>query len=62
MPFQMWEDGKCGHCNNVAGDVKDENNLPYRLQCPTCYRDGCETCMPAGRGCECPECEEGDND
>ncbi len=25
--------------------------------CPTCGREGCEECLPSGRGCECPECE-----
>jgi hypothetical protein len=27
--------------------------------CPQCEREGCPECMPAGRGCMCPECEEG---
>lgn len=52
--FQEWEDHKCGHCGFL--DKSDE--IAYRLQCPECYRDGCEDCMPMGRGCICPECEE----
>lgn len=58
MPFQMWTDGVCGHCGQKAGTPGDEDDLPYRLQCPECYRDGCEACMPNGRGCICPECED----
>ncbi len=27
------------------------------LTCPTCAREGCSECMPAGRGCTCPQCE-----
>jgi hypothetical protein len=28
------------------------------LVCPECGRQGCFECMPAGRSCICPECEE----
>jgi hypothetical protein len=28
------------------------------LRCPECDREGCGECMPGGRGCICPECEE----
>lgn len=29
--------------------------------CPHCERIGCDYCMPSGRGCACPECDdEGD--
>ncbi len=58
MPFEMWIDNVCGHCEQTCGSIEDEDDLPYRLRCPTCYRDGCEMCMPLGRGCECPDCEE----
>ncbi len=34
----------------------------YALECPTCHRQGCKDCMPSGRGCKCPECEEGNDD
>lgn len=54
----VWEDRKCDYCGYV--DTTDEP--AYRLQCPSCDREGCEECMPAGRGCVCPECENGDND
>lgn len=32
------------------------------LVCPGCGRDGCPQCMPDGRGCLCPACEEGRDD
>lgn len=34
------------------------------LVCPWCGREGCcdsdGGCMPGGRGCMCPECEDGE--
>lgn len=57
MPFAMWKEERCGFCGKEAGKLADPDNLPYRLVCPICLRDGCEECMPMGRGCECPECE-----
>jgi hypothetical protein len=30
----------------------------FIFECPECARNGCPECMPAGRGCVCPECEE----
>lgn len=50
--FPVWEDGMCGHCGFV-----DKEDPPYRLSCPECFEDGCDECMPAGRGCACPRCE-----
>lgn len=47
----------CGFC----GDLVKKCDL---LICPTCEREGCCTeteqggCMPCGRHCMCPECEE----
>lgn len=32
------------------------------LSCPWCLREGCNNCMPAGRGCLCPNCENTDED
>jgi hypothetical protein len=29
------------------------------LVCPSCNLEGCDECMPAGKGCKCLECEEG---
>lgn len=43
----------CPHCDNNGDHEK-----AYVLQCPGCGRDGCPECIPAGRGCVCPECEE----
>lgn len=55
--FPVWEGGKCGHCGHQA-DMDGDEPFSYRLNCPECYRDGCEECMPFGRGCRCPECED----
>lgn len=51
--YPVWEDGVCDNCG-----YRDSGDDFYRLTCPTCGREGCFECMPAGRGCECPECEE----
>ena len=60
MPFVMWEDGVCGYCGykETEKDPDDGILLAYHLVCPRCYRDGCEECMPLGRGCICPDCED----
>ena len=52
--FKEW-DGKCGYCGKFNDSEEDPH---YILECPSCGRDGCGQCMPAGRGCDCPECEE----
>jgi hypothetical protein len=44
---------RCPHCNVI----NDPPELHFRLVCPGCERIGCPQCMPAGRGCDCPECE-----
>jgi hypothetical protein len=56
---------RCPHCKaKLEGDPEaqpgdyPEDFGDYKLQCPECYREGCETCMPLGRGCVCPECED----
>jgi len=51
--FPIWSDAKCGYCGHDASKDKKDPYL-YRLECPECYRDGCNECMPSGRGCECP--------
>ena len=55
--FRVYADDEtCPYC----GATKPDDDEPwYALECPTCLRDGCHECMPMGRGCECPECEEG---
>lgn len=27
-------------------------------ECPGCDRPGCDYCMPLGKDCPCPECED----
>jgi hypothetical protein len=48
----------CDYCGRE--NVKPQD----RLECSKCNRPGCCTeeggCMPAGRNCTCPECEEDD--
>jgi hypothetical protein len=50
----------CPHC----GEPSDEGDfgsiaLHGRPTCPSCGREGCGHCMPAGRGVCCPGCEQG---
>ena len=52
--FPTWPTLVC----SVCGHEEKKEEFLYRLRCPTCSRDGCPECMPAGRGCECPECED----
>lgn len=52
----------CGEKQDSYAEARSDG-LPddfggFRLECPECYRPGCEQCMPAGRGCICPDCEE----
>lgn len=47
----------CPHCGGAIHESRDI------LTCPRCGRRGCcpedgSGCMPGGRGCICPECEE----
>ena len=48
--FKVWET-RCGYCHVKSEDM-------YVLTCHDCQREGCPECMPAGRGCICPQCEE----
>lgn len=45
---------ECSHCGELCSPVPDG----HVLNCPKCLRNGCDACMPAGRGCLCPECED----
>jgi hypothetical protein len=45
----------CDHCK--ANCVMEDGKV-YRYTCPECRRPGCDSCMPAGHDCLCPECEE----
>ena len=65
--FPVYEDGEaCAGCGVIQRQTKEEkkNKEPagYYLECPRCYKPGCEECMPAGRGCACPDCEAKDDD
>lgn len=44
----------CPYCGQGRTPLPDGSYL----ECPECKREGCDACMPAGRGCACPECEE----
>ena len=56
--YPIWLDAKCEECGYDASDDPDGETYLYKLKCPICERDGCDICMPAGRGCPCPDCEE----
>jgi hypothetical protein len=61
--YPIYEDGEeCPGCGAVQhqteADKANGDPAGYALTCPECYRDGCEQCMPCGRGVKCPECEE----
>ena len=54
MPFDVWEEDKCGGCGHV-----DKSGEPhYRLECTDmdCEYKGCHECMPLGRGSRCDDC------
>jgi len=63
--IETWEDPQCGHCGEDVGCMDFEGEglteMPL-LICPICGREGCPECMPAGHGCPCPDCDEGDDD
>jgi hypothetical protein len=58
IPIDRWKSVMSAEvacpCPNCGCDCTGDE-----LVCPECGRDGCSECMPAGRGCVCPECEEG---
>lgn len=63
MPKDYPADEGCAHCGISHEEAKRQGyiegeELLSHLTCPECYRDGCDVCMPMGRGCMCPECEE----
>lgn len=53
--FPRWWQGSCQTCEHTP---EDEGENPFILKCPGCSRLGCHNCMPMGRGCICPECED----
>jgi len=55
--FPIWPDAKCGACGHDASNDPNGECYLYRLECPECCKEGCDECMPAGRGCACPDCE-----
>jgi DNA-directed RNA polymerase II subunit RPB2 len=50
-----------GECKHDASKDPHDPYL-YKLECPSCGKEGCDECMPAGRGCPCPECEDSSHD
>jgi hypothetical protein len=52
-------DRSCSHCGAKL-DAEDLELIARHgpVTCPRCDRDGCNECMPFGRGVICPECEE----
>jgi len=65
--YPVYEDGeRCAGCGAVQLQTQEDKDAGapagYYLECPRCYRPGCEECMPAGRGCLCPVCEDGGDD
>jgi len=49
---------KCGFCGHVLDDEDKKLEKKFGvLGCPECCREGCDLCMPSGRGYVCPECE-----
>jgi hypothetical protein len=52
--WDAWDADTCGYC----GYEDESGEGLYYLICPTCAREGCDECMPMGRGCSCPECED----
>ena len=48
--YPVWNE-RCGNCGTKANGL-------YILECPSCSTEGCPECFPAGRGCECTQCED----
>lgn len=44
----------CPYCGERANLFFPDGT---RMSCPRCGREGCEECLPGGRGIICPECE-----
>ena len=57
--FRVWPDRTCCHCGFTV-EPDDPEPYVYLLECPGCGREGCGECIPCGRGCLCPECEDAD--
>lgn len=55
MPDKAEKECSCPSCG--------EKCSPSEIhECPGCDRPGCDYCMPAGKGCNCPECCEDEED
>lgn len=55
--YPIWPNAKCGWCGHDASNDPNGECYAYKLTCPECYREGCDECMPSGRGVMCPDCE-----
>lgn len=56
--FPIWPEAKCVACGHDASDDPNGECYAYQLECPSCGKEGCDDCMPGGRGVVCPECED----
>jgi hypothetical protein len=54
--WAVWKREKgCAGCEKKE-DEDGEQMMAF--SCPECGDPGCDECMPSGRGCLCPSCEE----
>jgi hypothetical protein len=63
-PRPKSDGGDCASCGACAADIEDykEGELLTAFSCLVCEEPGCEECMPCGRGCPCPSCEEAEDE
>lgn len=45
-------------CPTCEKKEDEDGELLNAFTCPECGSPGCDDCMPSGRGCVCPTCEE----
>ena len=51
--------GESAACPGEGCDAPYDPDDPLMaLECPECGAVGCDDCMPVGRGCLCPACED----
>jgi len=57
--FPRTNDETCPYCSEKLDSEDQKLFSKYGpLECPECGREGCSQCMPMGRDCMCPECEQ----
>ncbi len=57
--WKKTKDGSAPCANEACEEPYDETEPNMALQCPVCEQPGCSACFYSGRGCPCPDCEEG---